>query len=104
MMPETAGEILRKLFSFQRIYSEKFEAASNADFVKEDISLEEPYKVVTALRLNKTDFLVQHLPSTLINKWSAKTGPKSLKEAIVGFVDLCKDVVPSIEKTDVNNG
>jgi hypothetical protein len=87
--PETdqTRELLKKRLAEQDELRAKFEAATPADELKEEINLGESYIPVTEFRMDRTTFLVKHTPTELLNQWSVMTGPGSLKNGVEGWVD-----------------
>ena len=97
---EWNAELLQQKLAEQDELKALFETASPAEDYKEDINLDPAYREVTAFRMNKTHFLVQHVPTTLINSWSAMTGPRSLRTGVVAWVDEIQSVFPPTSKKE----
>lgn len=94
------ADLLQKKLAEQDDLKALFEAASSAEDYKEDIDLDSEYREVTTFKMNKTHFLVQHIPTTLINSWSAMTGPRSLRTGVVTWVDEIQSVFPPASKKE----
>ncbi len=103
-MTETSsdiGQVIREILAKQTLLVQEFESAQAADSsLKDDISLGDKYKDETEFRMNKKSFLVMHIPSTLINKWSVFSGPMSLKENVEKWVDLLDQNIALLPKKD----
>lgn len=65
------AEQLRLRLAEQDELRSRFDAASPANDFKEEIGLEEKYRPVTEFRMDRTAFIVQHVPTTLLNLWPA---------------------------------
>lgn len=81
------AELLKQKIAEQGELRERFEAAIPAESYKEDIDLDQKYKEVTEFRMDRTAFLIKHIPTELLNEWSIMTGPKHLKTSVESWVD-----------------
>lgn len=81
------AEQLKTALAEQDSLKEQFSTATPADSYKEEIGLEPHYTEVTTIRMTPASFLVQHVPTEILKRFPAMTGPRHLRGGIVEFVD-----------------
>ena len=72
----------------------RFEAARVVNEFKNEIGLEEKYKPITEFRMDRTAYIVQHLPTTILNLWPSMTGPNRLKKGVESWIDELHQTYP----------
>lgn len=92
------AELIRQEHSRQDDLRQRFESAFPAEEYKDEIDLDKNYREVTEFRMDRTDFLIRHIPTDLLDQWSVMNGPRRLKTSIQNWVDGINVTFPQINQ------
>lgn len=91
--PKLTEQLTASLTEQDRL-KEEFSTATPADSYKDEIELDPHYIEVTTIKMTPENFLVQHIPTEILKRFSVMTGPRHLKNGIMVFVDNIENNFP----------